>query len=105
MQDAYTPDNRALGLVPGSRRRGPLLQLALADQLADRPGQVLMTGRAGTAVVLNAHAWHAGTASPGSRTRSGCRGRRRSVACRPSCSPFTTRSAPRRVPEVIVTRG
>src|SRR2546423_1072186 len=34
-----------------------------AEVHADHPGQVLVTGRAGTVVVLNAHAWHAGTAN------------------------------------------
>jgi hypothetical protein len=62
MLDDYTPDNGALRLVPGSHRRGRLPRQALADPLADHPDQVLVTGRAGTAVVLDAHARHAGTA-------------------------------------------
>ena len=55
--------------MPGSRRRGPLPRQALADPLADHPGQVLVTGRAGT-VVRNAHAWHAGTANRTGRPRA-----------------------------------
>jgi hypothetical protein len=70
MLDAYTPDSGALGLVPGSHRRGQLPRQALADSLADHSGQVLVTGRAGTVVVLNAHAWHAGTAHRAGRPRA-----------------------------------
>jgi hypothetical protein len=68
--DDYTPDNGALRLVPGSHRRGQLPQQALADPGADQPGQVLVTARAGDVVVLNAHAWHAGTANRTARPRT-----------------------------------
>jgi len=61
--DDYTPDNGALRVVPGSHRWGRLPQEALADPLAGHPGQALVTGRAGGLVVLNAHAWHGGTAN------------------------------------------
>jgi hypothetical protein len=67
MLDDFTADNGALRVVPGSHRRRELPQQALADPLADHPDQVVVTGRAGTVVVLNAHAWHAGTAN-----RTGC---------------------------------
>jgi ectoine hydroxylase-related dioxygenase (phytanoyl-CoA dioxygenase family) len=70
MLDANTPDNGALRLVPGSHRRGQLPRQALADPLADHREQVLVTGRAGTVVVLNAHAWHAGTANRTGRPRA-----------------------------------
>jgi ectoine hydroxylase-related dioxygenase (phytanoyl-CoA dioxygenase family) len=70
MLDAYTPDNGALRLVPGSHRRGELPQQVLADPRADHPDQVLVTGLAGTVVVLNAHAWHAGTANRTGRPRT-----------------------------------
>jgi ectoine hydroxylase-related dioxygenase (phytanoyl-CoA dioxygenase family) len=65
-----TPDNGAPRLVPGSHRRGQLPRQALADPLADHPDQVLVTGRAGTVVVRNAHAWHAGTAHRAGRPRA-----------------------------------
>ena len=70
MLDAYTPDTGALGLAPGSHRRGRLPRQAPADPLADHPGQVLVTGRAGTVVVRSAHAWHAGTANRTGRPRT-----------------------------------
>ena len=70
MLDASTPDNGAVRLVPGSHRRGQLPRQALADPRADHPGQVLVTGRAGTVVVRSAHAWHAGTANRTGRPRT-----------------------------------
>ncbi len=63
MLDDFTADNGALRIVPGSHRWARLPQQELADPAADHPGQVLVTGRAGTVVVVNAHAWHGGTAS------------------------------------------
>jgi ectoine hydroxylase-related dioxygenase (phytanoyl-CoA dioxygenase family) len=63
MLDDYTPENGALRVVPGSHRRRQLPQEALADPSADHPGQVLVTGRAGAVVVVNAHLWHGGTAN------------------------------------------
>jgi ectoine hydroxylase-related dioxygenase (phytanoyl-CoA dioxygenase family) len=113
MLDACTPDDGAPRLVRGAHRRGQLPRQAPADPLADHPEQVLVTGRAGTVVVLNAHAWQAGTADRTGRPRralhafycrrdrprqlyqKGCCGQRCSAACRPSCascSPGTTRS-------------
>jgi ectoine hydroxylase-related dioxygenase (phytanoyl-CoA dioxygenase family) len=68
--DAYTPENGALRLVPVSHRRGQLPQQALADPRAGHPGQVPVTGRAGTVVVRNARAWHAGTAHRAGRPRA-----------------------------------
>lgn len=63
MLDDYTPDNGALRLVPGSHRWKQLPQQGPADPMADHPGQILVTGRAGTVVVVNAHAWHGGLAN------------------------------------------
>jgi ectoine hydroxylase-related dioxygenase (phytanoyl-CoA dioxygenase family) len=60
MLDDYTLDNGAVRLVPGSHRWKQLPQQGLADPMADHPGQIVVTGRAGTVVVVNAHAWHAG---------------------------------------------
>ncbi len=63
MLDDFTPQNGTLRIVPGSHRWKRLPQESLADPLADHSEQVLVTGRAGTVVVVNAHAWHAGTAN------------------------------------------
>ncbi len=70
MLDDFAPDNGALRVVPGSHRLGQLPQEALTDPHADHPDQVLVTGRAGSVVVLNAHAWHAGTANRTDRPRT-----------------------------------
>jgi ectoine hydroxylase-related dioxygenase (phytanoyl-CoA dioxygenase family) len=63
MLDDYTPDNGALRVVPGSQHRRQLPGDVLDDPLADHPDQVVVTGRAGSVVVLNAHAWHGGMAN------------------------------------------
>jgi hypothetical protein len=70
MLDDFTPDNGALRLVPGSHRLRRLPADCLADPLADHPDQVLITGSAGSVVVVNAHTWHAGTANRASRPRT-----------------------------------
>lgn len=70
MLDDFTADNGALRIVPGSHRLGRLPADSLADPLADHPDQVLVTGPAGSVVVLNAHAWHAGTANRSDRPRT-----------------------------------
>jgi hypothetical protein len=66
----FTPDNGAMRIVPGSHRWRRLPQEALSDPLSEHPDQQLVTGRAGTLVVVNAHAWHAGTANRTSATRT-----------------------------------
>lgn len=69
MLDDCTPENGATRLIPGSHRRRPP-QFELADRRADHPEQVLVTGQAGTVVVMNSHLWHGGT-----ENRSGARRR------------------------------
>jgi ectoine hydroxylase-related dioxygenase (phytanoyl-CoA dioxygenase family) len=63
MLDDFTAENGATRVVPGSHRRRQLPKDVLADPLADCPGQVVVTGRAGTVAVINAHVWHGGTAN------------------------------------------
>jgi hypothetical protein len=63
MLDDFTPDNGSLRAVPGSHHAGRLPQEILADPRAPHPDEVLVTGRAGDVVVMNAHLWHAGTAN------------------------------------------
>jgi hypothetical protein len=70
MLDDFTADNGALRIVPGSHRFRRLPADSLSDPLADHPDQVLITGPAGSVVVLNAHAWHAGTANRTAHTRT-----------------------------------
>jgi ectoine hydroxylase-related dioxygenase (phytanoyl-CoA dioxygenase family) len=63
MIDDFTPENGATRIVPGSHRWGKIPQKELADPYAPHPDEVLVTGKAGTVVVMNAHAWHGGTAN------------------------------------------
>ncbi|MGH9721807.1 MAG: phytanoyl-CoA dioxygenase family protein [Bryobacteraceae bacterium] len=63
MLDDFTPVNGAIRMVPGSHRWRKLPQQELADPAAPHPQEVLLTGRAGTVVVMNAHMWHGGLAN------------------------------------------
>jgi ectoine hydroxylase-related dioxygenase (phytanoyl-CoA dioxygenase family) len=69
MIDDFTEENGALRAIPGSHRWGKIPQQALADPYAEHPAEVLVTGRAGTVVVMNAHLWHGGTANRTDRER------------------------------------
>jgi len=60
MLDDITPENGAIRVIPGSHRWNRLPADALDDPRAAHPGQTLITGKAGTVVVMNAHAWHGG---------------------------------------------
>ena len=63
MLDDFTRENGSLRVVPGSHRWWKLPQQELADPRAPHPQEVLVTGEAGTVVVVNAHVWHGGTAN------------------------------------------
>jgi hypothetical protein len=63
MLDDFTLENGALRVIPGSHNWRKKPQDELADPYASHPKELLVTGRAGTVVVMNAHAWHGGTAN------------------------------------------
>jgi ectoine hydroxylase-related dioxygenase (phytanoyl-CoA dioxygenase family) len=63
MLDDFTLENGALRVIPGSHNWGKKPQDKLTDPYAPHPQELLVTGRAGTVVVMNAHAWHGGTAN------------------------------------------
>ena len=63
MLDDFTRENGPTRMVPGSHKWGQRPQDVVADPMAPHPGEVLLTGPAGTIVVMNAHMWHAGTAN------------------------------------------
>lgn len=61
--DDFTPQNGATRIIPGSQNWGKLPQQVLADPAATHPQEMLVTGPAGSVVVMNTHAWHGGTAN------------------------------------------
>src|SRR3989475_1134153 len=63
MLDDFTRQNGAIRMVPGSHKWRKLPQDVLADLTAPHPGEELLTGSAGTVVVMNAHMWHGATAN------------------------------------------
>ncbi len=63
MLDDFTRDNGATRVVPGSHRWGKRPQEELANPFDAHPDQILVTGKAGTLVICNAHTWHGGTAN------------------------------------------
>jgi ectoine hydroxylase-related dioxygenase (phytanoyl-CoA dioxygenase family) len=70
MLDDFTTENGALRIVPGSHRWNRLPQEVLDDPAASHPNEILVTGKAGTVVVMNAHCWHGGTANRTERPRT-----------------------------------
>ena len=63
MLDDFTLENGALRIVPGTHRLRKLPQSEIVDLKAPHPEERLITGLAGTVVVMNAHCWHGGTAN------------------------------------------
>jgi ectoine hydroxylase-related dioxygenase (phytanoyl-CoA dioxygenase family) len=63
MLDDFTPDNGALRVVPGSHRWKQRPQDVMADPGTPHPDEALITGRAGSIIVINAHLWHGGLAN------------------------------------------
>ena len=63
MLDDFTLENGPTRVVPGSHtwRRRP--QDVVENPLAPYPGEVMLTGPAGSVAIMNAHVWHAGTAN------------------------------------------
>jgi ectoine hydroxylase-related dioxygenase (phytanoyl-CoA dioxygenase family) len=74
MIDAFTEDNGATRCVPGSHRWGKLPQEAMADPAGPHPDEILVTGAAGTVVIMNAHLWHGGTANRTAKPRCAMHG-------------------------------
>lgn len=63
MLDDFTLENGPLRIVPGSHRWRRLPQQELTDPMAAHADEQLITGEAGTVVVMNAHLWHGATAN------------------------------------------
>lgn len=67
--DDFTLENGATRMIPGSHRWGTRPQDVLQDPMASHPDEVLLTGKAGSVAVMNAHLWHGGTANRTDRPR------------------------------------
>lgn len=61
--DDFTPENGATRMIPGSHTWGTRPQDVLNDTMAPHPDEILLTGKAGSVAVMNAHMWHGGTAN------------------------------------------
>jgi ectoine hydroxylase-related dioxygenase (phytanoyl-CoA dioxygenase family) len=74
MLDDFTTENGAIRMIPGSQKWGRLPQEVLPDPMAPHPQEILLTGKAGTVVVMNAHMWHGGTANRTDKPRCAMHG-------------------------------
>ena len=63
MLDDFTTQNGPIRVVPGSHRWNQLPQDVMGDLSATHPDEEIITGPVGTVVIMNAHAWHGGTAN------------------------------------------
>jgi hypothetical protein len=63
MLDDFTRENGPTRMIPGSHKWGQRPQDVLADPMAPHGDEILLTGRAGSIAVMNAHLWHGGTAN------------------------------------------
>jgi hypothetical protein len=66
MLDDFTAENGATRMVPRSHT---WRRLPDPDNTGPLPGEALVTGEAGTVVIMNAHMWHGGTANRTDRCR------------------------------------
>ena len=74
MLDAFTPENGATRIVPGSHRWERLPREATTDPREPYPGEIRLLGDAGTCVIFNSHLWHGGTTNTSSRPRRALHG-------------------------------
>ena len=70
MLDDFTLDNGAPRVVPGSHRLGQLPSEVMPDLCDSHPKEEVITGAAGSVIVMNAHAWHGGMPNRTSSSRT-----------------------------------
>ena len=63
MLDDFTLENGPTRMISGSHKWGTRPQDVLADPMAPHPDETMLTGKAGSIAVMNAHLWHGGTAN------------------------------------------
>jgi ectoine hydroxylase-related dioxygenase (phytanoyl-CoA dioxygenase family) len=71
MLDDFTAENGATRMIPRSHAWRRLPDPGVTDSV---PGEELVTGNAGTVVVMNTHMWHGGTANRTDRCRRALHG-------------------------------
>jgi ectoine hydroxylase-related dioxygenase (phytanoyl-CoA dioxygenase family) len=69
MLDDFTVENGPTRMVPGSHTWKQRPQDVLADPFAPHPDEIMLTGKAGTIAIMNAHMWHGGTANRTAKPR------------------------------------
>lgn len=74
MLDDFTTRNGPIRVVPGSHRWKQLPTDVLDDPARPHPDEEIITGPAGTVVVMNAHAWHGGTENQTDSSRTALHG-------------------------------
>jgi ectoine hydroxylase-related dioxygenase (phytanoyl-CoA dioxygenase family) len=67
--DDFTETNGATRIIPGSHRSGKMPRDVMEDPTQSQPGEILVTGPAGTVVIFNSHTWHGGTLNRTDRPR------------------------------------
>ncbi len=67
--DDLSEENGATRLVPGSHRFKKTPAETKQDSEKPHPDEVVVTARAGTVVVFNAHTWHGGTLNRSGKPR------------------------------------
>ena len=70
----FSEDNGATRVVPGSHKSRQHPRDVLDDPTAVHPDQVVLTEKAGTVVIFNAHTWHGGTLNRTNEKRYGLHG-------------------------------
>jgi ectoine hydroxylase-related dioxygenase (phytanoyl-CoA dioxygenase family) len=70
----FTESNGPLRVVPGSHRWKRLPHDEFADPAKPHPQEQIITGPAGTVVIMNAHAWHGGMANRSDGVRTAIHG-------------------------------
>jgi ectoine hydroxylase-related dioxygenase (phytanoyl-CoA dioxygenase family) len=70
----FTEENGATRVIPGSHRSRQHPRDVLEDSKAPHSGEVILTGKAGTVVVFNAHTWHGGSLNRTDAPRYGLHG-------------------------------
>lgn len=69
MLDDFLDDNRATRVVPRPHRGAAAVSRALAQPGMQHPDEIVVTGRAGDALVFDAHLWHSGRENTSGRRR------------------------------------